>query len=617
MGECFDFNWQNIDNTLSKRMIDNSLIHLLDRVQKKMSKKTIIFNQKLKKLQRLKNYDQYIKIKTKIKEKLSNGTNEYESSNTESSSDEMNSDDAQDVEENKEKNEQSSQNRDEHDTLPKDKSNNLISENDVPQLTNNEEKNESGIDDNSIKDSISNYDNDSIRDNHSDMISDDEINKLVIDDDSTQELVNSYDNDDVVENHSNKMNEDEENELETHDNSTKDSITSPKNDNITENHNDTFCQKERPALKIIMTEIIKPKYTVIPNPQTILNPTEKLTHNQSSSDQLLSDNKSIELESSQRNNSPIQGSIENNINNENLNNLMNSGDSMMIKQRVKKNKTPRIKRKNIIIKNDNENSQSQCNKIPDHINDSDTNVETGKMSNIENSKSQNLLSIEKAALTYTLEHMAHVKHRQERLNNESQFLNDSYINIENESREDSMEQENNLLQSNVLTKRPMTLDEYVQENDLVPLDDKASAFTLNDLSEDDDLFLMEIPKSMINQELLGQKMVVRNFDMTIGSTNYKLRRLKNDTFTCILKENNERMSFKAVNIKPKATFVVTEILAPTNDDNYFHQGFEITHGPCPFPQNLKIRNPLENNNKRLKKYKRKMRQIKKRKLNEM
>uniref|UniRef100_A0A0C9RA48 Uncharacterized protein n=1 Tax=Fopius arisanus TaxID=64838 RepID=A0A0C9RA48_9HYME len=142
--------------------------------------------------------------------------------------------------------------------------------------------------------------------------------------------------------------------------------------------------------------------------------------------------------------------------------------------------------------------------------------------------------------------------------------------------------------SEILT-RPTSIPEFIEGSDLVPSEAVAS-FTLGDIGEDDDIYLMEIPKSILERNLEGQRLRLGERKIIIGEGRYEVQRKDSEPMSCIMNCGDARNRYKTGIIEPVDNIVVRQHV---RDDVITRSkiGLE-SRMSVPFPRNIKSRNPL-------------------------
>lgn len=149
---------------------------------------------------------------------------------------------------------------------------------------------------------------------------------------------------------------------------------------------------------------------------------------------------------------------------------------------------------------------------------------------------------------------------------------------------------NNTTSFNTLaTARPQNLNELVKEEDLI-VESTDSSFTLEDLSDNEDIWIMDIPRTIDPTELKGQtltfgeKSKFKVQDEKYCAVNHEIK----SNVTCIFNTNSVKSRYKAVNIKPVGTISVRKKLSSVAKT----KSIQIENCGVPFPKNLRTRHPL-------------------------
>ncbi|XP_014210043.1 uncharacterized protein LOC106640492 [Copidosoma floridanum] len=141
-----------------------------------------------------------------------------------------------------------------------------------------------------------------------------------------------------------------------------------------------------------------------------------------------------------------------------------------------------------------------------------------------------------------------------------------------------------------LVPRPHTLDDFLLKEKLNEECDAGTTFTYNECSDDEEFFIVEIPKTINPLHLKGQTLQLGNkSSFKIGEDKYCTANRENkSSLTCIFNIESESNKYRAVNIKPSGTVSVRKKLP----------GISKNKVPCeksetvPFPKNLKLRHPF-------------------------
>lgn len=139
------------------------------------------------------------------------------------------------------------------------------------------------------------------------------------------------------------------------------------------------------------------------------------------------------------------------------------------------------------------------------------------------------------------------------------------------------------------TLRPRNIIDLVQEENLV-IESTDSTFTLDDISDSEDIWIMDIPRTIDPRELKNQTLVlgdkskfkVREERYCTVNNNVKL------STTCVFSTSKVKSRFKTVNIKPAGAITVRRKLSGIPKI----KPMQIENCSVPFPKNLKARHPL-------------------------
>lgn len=98
-----------------------------------------------------------------------------------------------------------------------------------------------------------------------------------------------------------------------------------------------------------------------------------------------------------------------------------------------------------------------------------------------------------------------------------------------------------------LERRPVTLDEYINNDSLI-IDPTMSSFAINEIDEDDELWLIDMPKTLNPHELKGQVFYFGDkTKLKIGNERYiGVSNNNTEYFTCIMGTGRENKRFKNI-----------------------------------------------------------------------
>ncbi|XP_015175712.1 PREDICTED: uncharacterized protein MAL13P1.304-like isoform X2 [Polistes dominula] len=110
---------------------------------------------------------------------------------------------------------------------------------------------------------------------------------------------------------------------------------------------------------------------------------------------------------------------------------------------------------------------------------------------------------------------------------------------------------------------PCSLQNLINKENLVH-DSTKSTFTLEDLSQDNEIFLLNIPSTIKLTDLKGQKVVLKNEKLKLGKHQYRISYKDVPSQSCVFATHQNSNSYKLVNIKPTSSILVREKLSPSS-----------------------------------------------------
>jgi len=137
--------------------------------------------------------------------------------------------------------------------------------------------------------------------------------------------------------------------------------------------------------------------------------------------------------------------------------------------------------------------------------------------------------------------------------------------------------------------RPQNLQDFLKRDNIIA-GPTLSTFNLDDLSDSEELWVMNVPKTVNPRTLKGQTLLLgEKSKLKIGEGRYSaVNQDRASRLTCIFGTGNNTKPFKAVNIKPAGSVAVRRklpgIMKRTADIR--------DSSSVPFPQNLRIRHPF-------------------------
>ncbi|XP_071865825.1 uncharacterized protein isoform X2 [Bombus fervidus] len=107
------------------------------------------------------------------------------------------------------------------------------------------------------------------------------------------------------------------------------------------------------------------------------------------------------------------------------------------------------------------------------------------------------------------------------------------------------------------TCRPYNLQEFIEKENLLVETTKPS-FTLRDVEEDDEVFIIDIPSTLLENQLLQSKIAFTEKTLKLGKQKYRVEYKNIDNVSCFLGTRKRKKPYKIVNIKPTARIIVRE-----------------------------------------------------------
>ncbi|XP_043788818.1 putative leucine-rich repeat-containing protein DDB_G0290503 [Apis laboriosa] len=104
--------------------------------------------------------------------------------------------------------------------------------------------------------------------------------------------------------------------------------------------------------------------------------------------------------------------------------------------------------------------------------------------------------------------------------------------------------------------RPCNLQELIEKESLV-LETTIPSFTLKDI-EEDDVFIIDIPSTVLESELIGNKIVLTDKKLKLGKKKYKVECKSIDNTSWVFASGKVHKPYKIVNIKPMIRAVTGE-----------------------------------------------------------
>ena len=102
--------------------------------------------------------------------------------------------------------------------------------------------------------------------------------------------------------------------------------------------------------------------------------------------------------------------------------------------------------------------------------------------------------------------------------------------------------------------RPRNLQGFIEEENLVH-ERAMPSFTYKDIEDEDDIFVLDIPSTVLQSELVGKRIVLTENMLQLGKQKYKVTYNDVDRVSCVFGTGKSRKPYKTVNIKPIARVV--------------------------------------------------------------
>ena len=137
--------------------------------------------------------------------------------------------------------------------------------------------------------------------------------------------------------------------------------------------------------------------------------------------------------------------------------------------------------------------------------------------------------------------------------------------------------------------RPHNIDDLLKKEDLI-VESTDSTLNFDDISDNEDVWVMDIPTTIDPRELKGQTLVFGE------KSKFKVKEerycaVNHDVkcnITCVFNTGKEKSRYKAVNVKPVGAITIRRKLSGISKT----RPMQIENSSVPFPENLKTRHPL-------------------------
>ncbi|KYQ51003.1 hypothetical protein ALC60_09897 [Trachymyrmex zeteki] len=107
--------------------------------------------------------------------------------------------------------------------------------------------------------------------------------------------------------------------------------------------------------------------------------------------------------------------------------------------------------------------------------------------------------------------------------------------------------------------RPRNLQQLIEDQDLF-VEKIPASFTLADLSEDEEAFILNVPSKVLQSNLQGQVLTLKEKSIKLNESKYRIVRKEVGTTSCIFATGKKQKPYKIINIKNISTITVREKL---------------------------------------------------------
>lgn len=137
--------------------------------------------------------------------------------------------------------------------------------------------------------------------------------------------------------------------------------------------------------------------------------------------------------------------------------------------------------------------------------------------------------------------------------------------------------------------RPHNLQDLVVSENLI-VDSTEPTFNLDDMSDSEEVWIMEIPRTINPLDLTGEILKLgEKAKFKVNNERYcAIKQDVKSNLTCVINSGKGKQQYKTVNVRPKGTIGLRRKLS-----NYRKiQAMNVENSGVPFPKNLKTRHPL-------------------------
>ncbi|XP_011065128.1 PREDICTED: LOW QUALITY PROTEIN: putative leucine-rich repeat-containing protein DDB_G0290503 [Acromyrmex echinatior] len=107
--------------------------------------------------------------------------------------------------------------------------------------------------------------------------------------------------------------------------------------------------------------------------------------------------------------------------------------------------------------------------------------------------------------------------------------------------------------------RPCNLQQLIEDQDLF-VETIPASFTLTDLSEDEEAFILNVPSKVLQSNLQGQVLTLKDKSIKLNENKYRIVCKEVGTTSCIFATGKKQKPYKIINIKNISTITVREKL---------------------------------------------------------
>lgn len=127
--------------------------------------------------------------------------------------------------------------------------------------------------------------------------------------------------------------------------------------------------------------------------------------------------------------------------------------------------------------------------------------------------------------------------------------------------------------------RPSNLQGFIEEENLVH-DTTIPSFKFKDIQDEDDVFILDIPSTVLERELVGKRIVLTENKLKLGKKKYKVTFRDVDHVSCVFGTGKSRKPYKTVNIKPVARVVANQKIVKSSkrSNQYTRDAVNYTNG---------------------------------------